>query len=242
MTFATSINAVLVVVCLAVLIQSWRMERRMKAFRETQLSESVVQLDRATAQARTVLGELKKLLATDGLAHASALSTAEALRDELSVMVGIGNAVAERIMEAAAGTHGEKEAVPAVKPRRRATKAKTTQSAAETTKDADAKPTRRRTSTRKTTATKAVKSASPRKTKTTASSAEADAGNTAVAAEANFAATASQAMVDAADAGEVIAKTGDCVAKEAPRKSGEVVVLSPQDQRREVTLREVAAA
>lgn len=159
MSFVTVINASLVVVCLAVLVQSWRMERRMKAFRETQLHESVSQLDNATAQARIVLGELKKLLATEGLAHATSLSNAEALRDELSVMVGIGNAVAERIVEAAAKTGPASEKEPAKKaatPRKRAApKADATEEGAK--EPAKRAPRRRNTQRRAKTAEGAAK-------------------------------------------------------------------------------------
>ncbi|TCM17697.1 hypothetical protein EDF56_10539 [Novosphingobium sp. PhB165] len=102
MNTATMINLSLVPLCMAVLVQGWRIDRRMKAFRNATLTDGIMSLEHATAQARGVLGELKRVLATDGIAQANTIAEAEAMRDELSMMVGIGNAVAERIVAAAA--------------------------------------------------------------------------------------------------------------------------------------------
>ncbi|WP_313433913.1 DUF6468 domain-containing protein [Novosphingobium sp.] len=112
MTFATTINAVLILVCLSVLVQSARMSRRLRTLRDTQLAEGVAQMERATGQARIVLGDLKRVLSTDGQAQATAIAAAEEIRDELTLMVGIGNAVADRIMEAAAKTPKAEEQAP----------------------------------------------------------------------------------------------------------------------------------
>lgn len=102
MTFVTFSNLVLMLLCVAVIVQSIRLTRSFQAIRSSALNDSVAQLDRATGQAKAVLAELKTLLSTDGVAQTRAIRDGEALRDELSVMVGIGNAVAERIMEAVA--------------------------------------------------------------------------------------------------------------------------------------------
>ncbi|WP_380874019.1 hypothetical protein ACFB49_45300 [Sphingomonas sp. DBB INV C78] len=124
MTFATFINILLMLLCVAVLVQSARMIRSFDAIKSGDLGETVKQLDNATAQARAVLAELKTILATDGAASVRTIQSGESLRDELSVMVGIGNAVAERIMDAAA-VAGERSkeseaAAPAKAPRKRA--------------------------------------------------------------------------------------------------------------------------
>ena len=100
MNTATMINFTLVPICTAVMVQGWRIDRRMKSFRNAPLTEGVASLERATAQARAVLGELKRVLATDGAAQARTIVEAEAMRDELADMVGIGNAVADRIVAA----------------------------------------------------------------------------------------------------------------------------------------------
>lgn len=109
MTFAVFTNLLLTLLCAAVLVQCTRMMRSFRAIKSGDLGETVAQLDRATGQARAVLGELKTLLATDGAANARVIASGEALRDELSVMVGIGNAVAERIMDAAATASDRKD-------------------------------------------------------------------------------------------------------------------------------------
>jgi hypothetical protein len=97
---ATMINFTLIPLCSAVMVQGWRIDRRMRAFRNAPLTEGVASLERATAQARAVLGELKRVLATDGMAQARTIADAEAMRDELADMVSIGNAVADRIVAA----------------------------------------------------------------------------------------------------------------------------------------------
>jgi hypothetical protein len=86
MTFVTFSNLVLMVVCVAVIVQSIRLTRSFQAIRSSALNDSVAQLDRATGQARAVLAELKTLLSTDGVAQTRAVRDGEALRDELSVM------------------------------------------------------------------------------------------------------------------------------------------------------------
>lgn len=112
MTFATTINVVLILLCVSVLVQSARMSRRLRILRDTQLAEGVAQIERATGQARVVLGDLKRVLATDGAAQQTSIAAAEEIRDELTLMVGIGNAVADRIMEAAAKTPKAEEKAP----------------------------------------------------------------------------------------------------------------------------------
>ncbi len=101
MTFASLTNLIVAALCLGVILQSARMIRNIRQVQTGDLGDTIKSLDRATAQARAVLGELKDVLLTDGAANARSIATGETLRDELSVMVGIGNAVADRIMEAA---------------------------------------------------------------------------------------------------------------------------------------------
>lgn len=108
MSFVIFSNLVLMLLCVAVIVQTLRMAKGIRDIRSSTLNEGVVQLDRATAQARAALTEFKAVLASDVLAQSRAMAHGEALRDELSVMVGIGNAVAERIMEAAAAQNEAK--------------------------------------------------------------------------------------------------------------------------------------
>jgi hypothetical protein len=99
MTFATLTNVVLILLCGAVLVQSVRMMRSFETMKKGGLKEVVEALDRSTAQARHVLGDLKETLRTEGAANARNVARGEEMREELTMMVGIANAVAERIVE-----------------------------------------------------------------------------------------------------------------------------------------------
>lgn len=101
LTAASAINLALVVLCIGVLVQSVRLDRRIKALRDNNLGEAVFKLDRATQQARLVLDDLRSVLANDVAARSDGAAAAEAMREELAMMVDIGNSVAERISEAA---------------------------------------------------------------------------------------------------------------------------------------------
>ncbi len=101
MGFATFINIITVIFCLAVLVQSVRMMRSLDAVKGSALPQMIQALDTATLQASQVLGELKQTLRTDGAANARVLAQAEEIRDELGVMIGIANASADRLVETA---------------------------------------------------------------------------------------------------------------------------------------------
>jgi hypothetical protein len=93
-------NLATILICVAVLVQSVRMMRSLKTMRESTLAEAAEALDRATTAANQVLGELKRTLLEDGRATAEVLREGAALREELIVMVGIANSVAERLVDA----------------------------------------------------------------------------------------------------------------------------------------------
>lgn len=115
MTFTAFTNIITILFCLAVLVQSVRLTRSLKQVRESQLDRTVGALDVATAKARGVLSELKDTLSTEGAANALSVGEAKEVREELHVMVGIANAMAERLMEAAsAGSRSD--AKPAAAP------------------------------------------------------------------------------------------------------------------------------
>ena len=115
MTFTAFTNIITILFCLAVLVQSVRLTRSLKQVRESQLDRTVGALDLATAKARGVLSELKDTLSTEGAANALSVGEAKEVREELHVMVGIANAMAERLMEAAsAGSRND--AKPAAAP------------------------------------------------------------------------------------------------------------------------------
>lgn len=109
MSFTAMTNLITILFCMAVLVQSVRLMRSLKQVREVGLEDTVGALDVATAQARTVLNGLRQTLATDGTANLRALGEAREIRDELDVMVGIANAIAERLLETASTAHPSTE-------------------------------------------------------------------------------------------------------------------------------------
>jgi len=108
MGFATFINIITVIFCLAVLVQSVRMMRSLEAVKGAALPQMIQALDTATRQASQVLSDLKQTLRTDGAANARVLAQAEEIRDELGVMIGIANASADRLVETASAKGEEK--------------------------------------------------------------------------------------------------------------------------------------
>lgn len=100
MSFTLLTNLVTIILCLAVLVQSVRMMRSLAAVKTGPLPQMVQALDASTARASQVLVELKGLLQGDAAANARKLGEAEAMRDELGIMIGIANATADRLLEA----------------------------------------------------------------------------------------------------------------------------------------------
>ncbi|MBB3032463.1 DUF6468 domain-containing protein [Alteriqipengyuania lutimaris] len=108
MSFTAFTNIITILFCVAVIVQSVRMMRSLNQVRESQLDRTVGALDTATAKTRSVLFELKEILTTEGAANARSLAEAREVREELNVMVGIANAMAERLIEAAStGSRGD---------------------------------------------------------------------------------------------------------------------------------------
>lgn len=101
MTFATFTNLVLMVLCGAVLVQSLRMTRALNLIRNSDLKEMIESLCKASAEAQTVLTRLKGVLDTDAAAHSRTVARGEAMLTELTLMVDIANAAAERIVDVA---------------------------------------------------------------------------------------------------------------------------------------------
>lgn len=100
MTFATLTNIVTMLFCIAVLVQSVRLMRLLRAVKNVEFANMLTALDTSTAQAKHVLGELRETLRVDCAANACVIATGTAMREELSVMSGIADAVAERIVDA----------------------------------------------------------------------------------------------------------------------------------------------
>lgn len=102
MSFATFSNIITMLFCIAVLVQSVRMMRCLRAVKGDEFAAMVATLDASTVRARIVLADLREILRTDCAANARVIATGKAMREELTVMAGIADAVAERIVKAVA--------------------------------------------------------------------------------------------------------------------------------------------
>lgn len=114
-------NIVLIVLSVGVLVQTARLMILFRRFKRADLSDTVSALDHATNAAQMVLDNLRTVLMVEARAQSATIAEAEqmrhelsALRDELSVMVELGNNVAERI-ESAASAARLVNAVPEAK-------------------------------------------------------------------------------------------------------------------------------
>lgn len=100
MSLAIVANALTMIFCMAVLVQSVRMMRSLRTVKDGALTQVVDALEKATGQARAVLSDMKATLGTDCAQHARLVEQARELRDELQVMTGIADAACERIVNA----------------------------------------------------------------------------------------------------------------------------------------------
>lgn len=116
MSFATLSNIITMLFCIAVLVQSVRMMRCLRAVKGDEFAAMVAALDASTARARVVLADLREILRTDCAANARVIATGTAMREELTVMAGIGDAVAERIVEAVAKSASAQSKAVSAKP------------------------------------------------------------------------------------------------------------------------------
>lgn len=90
--------------CTAVLIQTVRLMRCLAVVRGGELTGMVRALDASTAEARKVLGRLTELLDRDLAVTVRTLDESKSMLDELTVMTGIANAIAERIVDVSGAT------------------------------------------------------------------------------------------------------------------------------------------
>lgn len=106
MSFATTINLVTIILCVAVLVQCARMMRSLEAFRSADLPGTAKALDAATGQARQVLEQIRQMLAAEADPKIRSLDEARAIADELAVMIGVANASADRLLESGRTLNG----------------------------------------------------------------------------------------------------------------------------------------
>ncbi|MET0309663.1 MAG: DUF6468 domain-containing protein [Sphingomonas sp.] len=100
MSLAILANMLTIILCMAVLVQSVRMMRSLRTVKDGALTDVVGALEKATAQARAVLSDMKATLGTECAQHARLVGQARDLRDELSDMIGIADSACERIVNA----------------------------------------------------------------------------------------------------------------------------------------------
>ncbi|MBP2275152.1 MULTISPECIES: DUF6468 domain-containing protein [Sphingomonas] len=100
MNFVACTNIATALFCAAVLIQSVRMMRSLKAMRNSPLSDVVAALDDSTERAKTVLSEMKAMLSHGIAANGRCSEDARKLSDELRIIIEIADAAADRIVEA----------------------------------------------------------------------------------------------------------------------------------------------
>lgn len=99
MSFPLFANIVTTILCLAVLVQSVRMMRSLKAVGNDQMGSVVAALDESTAQARAVLSSLKHTLEGDFAGSVKLVLEGREIRDELKMMIEIANSMAERLSD-----------------------------------------------------------------------------------------------------------------------------------------------
>ena len=132
MTFATMTNIATMILCIAVLIQTVRLMAMLANVKGGALTDMVKALDVATHEARQVMTGLSALLQGDVAKTSRTLIEGKTMVEELTIMTGIANAIAERIVDAAsasnapagpAETKAEPLSGPAVSPRSRSARA-----------------------------------------------------------------------------------------------------------------------
>ena len=99
MNFAMLANVLTMIFCSAVLVQSVRMMRCLRTVKDGALTKTVEALEQATGQARAVLSDMKATLGGEYADNARLVEDARGLRDELSMMIGLADSAAERIVK-----------------------------------------------------------------------------------------------------------------------------------------------
>lgn len=100
MTIAVISDIATMLFCSAVLVQTVRLMRCLQVIRGGELTGVVKALDTSTMEARRVVGRLGELLNRDVATTARSLDEGKSMIEELTIMTGIANAIAERIVDA----------------------------------------------------------------------------------------------------------------------------------------------
>ncbi|MDQ4421114.1 DUF6468 domain-containing protein [Sphingobium sp. DEHP117] len=124
MTVGIMSQLLLAILCGGVIVQTVRLMRRLRMVADGQLGEAVTALDAATREARTVLSGLRQALGGDGAAVAREVMAARELSEELRMMIGIADAMAERLSGAGSAEAPAPEMLPPPPAPKRTRKAK----------------------------------------------------------------------------------------------------------------------
>lgn len=103
MSFVHVSEILMTLLCCAVLVQTMRLMRALRTLKDGSLSRVIDALDHATGQARMVLAEMKTTL-TNAAATSKVVADGRHMAEELGVMIGIADASAERLLEAASAS------------------------------------------------------------------------------------------------------------------------------------------
>ena len=102
MDMSTAFNVILMILCAAVLVQTARLMRNIKALRSTDFKAMILAMDRSAEEARQVIVEMKETLGGCVAANNLSMKASQDLRDELSLITDLANAAADRIIASVA--------------------------------------------------------------------------------------------------------------------------------------------
>lgn len=107
MTTGQVTSMILIVLCSGVMFQTLRLTRLLRAMRPSEFAKVIAPIDQSTAASRAMLDELRLSLAAEAEEQAATLESSlkvrrelDALREELSIIIGVGDSVADRITAA----------------------------------------------------------------------------------------------------------------------------------------------
>ena len=112
-SLAVGTSILTILFCAAVLVQSVRLDRALRAVQTAEHGRMVETLDEATRRAETAVRALRDLLAAEGSELQRQVGRSRELSDELSVMVGLADAAAERVATSMDALTEKKGAKPA---------------------------------------------------------------------------------------------------------------------------------
>ncbi|MBZ6379232.1 hypothetical protein B5C34_08820 [Pacificimonas flava] len=95
---ATFTSVLTILFCTAVLVQAVRLDRRLKLIQSAENGKMVQALDEAARRAEAATEALRDLLRNEGARLQGDIGRGKDMADELTVMVGLADAAADRIL------------------------------------------------------------------------------------------------------------------------------------------------